>query len=146
EARVVDPRLVGQGLHPRARGQRRPRFVERDVPVGADAQDLQVDPARLGDLLLIPRRGGRQVLGGTVGTVDGCLGEVHAGRDLGVDDVAVALRMVAAMPTYSSSMNACAWAKDSPCLSWRPASSSAIRRARETVGSPRIRPAAGPSR
>src|SRR5699024_7119099 len=66
----------------------------RDVPIGADAQDLQVDPARLGDLLLVPRRGGRQVLGGTVGTVDGLLGEVHASRDLRVDDIAVALRVV----------------------------------------------------
>ena len=64
------------------------------MPIGADAQDLQVDPARLGDLLLVPRRGGRQVLGGTVGTVDGRLGEVHASRDLRVDDVAVAFRMV----------------------------------------------------
>ena len=48
----------------------------------------------MGLIGLAPRVGARQVLGGTVGTVDGRLGEVHASRDLRVDDVAVAFRMV----------------------------------------------------
>ena len=64
------------------------------MTVAADPEDLQVDPARLGDLSLIVRRGGRQVIGRSVGSVDGPLGEVDAGGDLGVDDVAIALRMI----------------------------------------------------
>ena len=39
----------------RSRLERGPRLVEPDVAVGADAEDLQVDPTCRGDLPLVPR-------------------------------------------------------------------------------------------
>ncbi len=46
EARVVLAGLLGEGLHPRERGERGAGLVEADVAVGADAEELQVDAAR----------------------------------------------------------------------------------------------------
>ena len=64
------------------------------MPVGADSEDLQVDPAGIPDGLVIGRTGGRDIGGQAVGSLDrpGC--EIHPGDEHGVDDVAVALRMV----------------------------------------------------
>ena len=96
EPGVVLARLPGQRLDPGARRERRARLVERDVPVGADPEDLQVDPADRGDRLLVGRAGRHEVVGQPVGTLHGAGGEVDAGRDLLLDDVAVALGVVGA--------------------------------------------------
>ena len=57
EPGVVGSRLQGEGLHTRQGGQRRRRFVEADVAVAAHPKQLQIDPARGPDRLLVfPRR------------------------------------------------------------------------------------------
>src|SRR2546430_15837266 len=76
EPGVVVDRLFRQRLEPGARAERAPRLVERDMPVRADAQDLQVDPAALPNALLVPLAEGRVIAGGARGAVDGVSGEV----------------------------------------------------------------------
>ena len=74
--------------------ERRARLVERDVPVGADAEDLQVDAAGVGDARLVRRArrpaGPRQA----VRALHRPGREVDAGRELLLDDVAVPLGVV----------------------------------------------------
>jgi hypothetical protein len=67
EPRVVAPGLLVQGLDPGGRGERRAGLVERQVAVAADAEDLEVDAAGLGELRLVGGTGGRHV--GRVGAV-----------------------------------------------------------------------------
>jgi hypothetical protein len=67
KAGVVGAGLLGQRLEAGARGQRRPRLVEADVPLGTDDQQLQVDTAGGPDGLLVGGAGGRQVVGVHVG-------------------------------------------------------------------------------
>ena len=45
KARVRDDRILGQRFDARPRVQRRKRFVEREVSVGADAAHEQIDAA-----------------------------------------------------------------------------------------------------
>ena len=89
EPGVVRPGAAGEGLEPGARGQRRPRLVERHVAVGADPEQLQVDAPGGGDRDLVggARRG--QVLGEAVGPVHVGGSQVDPGDQLAVDDVAV---------------------------------------------------------
>ena len=61
EPRVVVDRLLGQGLEPRARAQGAGGLVEGDMPIRADAEDLQVDPAAIRDAFLVPLAKGRIV-------------------------------------------------------------------------------------
>src|SRR5699024_2218644 len=49
EARVVFARLPRERLDPSARGEGGSRLVESDVAIGADAQQLHVDAARVAD-------------------------------------------------------------------------------------------------
>ncbi len=94
EAGVVDPGLPGQRLDPGSGGQRGPRLVERDVPVGADPEDLQVDAARFADRVLVRRAGGRDVGGQAVGALDGAGSEVDPGHEHLVDDGPIPLGVV----------------------------------------------------
>ena len=50
--------------------QRRRRLVEADVAVGANAEDLQVDSARVGNLLLVARAFGFGIGGSAVEEMD----------------------------------------------------------------------------
>src|ERR1700729_3042144 len=78
EPGVVLARLRGEGLDPGAAGQRRPRLVEGEVAVGADAEELQVDTpgGRDQGLVALPRR--RQSAGTGVGAVDVVGADVQA--------------------------------------------------------------------
>src|SRR5690606_6072599 len=93
-ARVVLARLAGQRGDVRARAEGRAWFVERDVPVRPNAEDLQVDSARGSDHLLV--RGARrlEILGEPVRAMHPLGVEIHARDELTVDDVAVALGML----------------------------------------------------
>src|SRR6188472_4572317 len=55
EASVVPAGLTGQCFDPGTGGERRAGFVERDVPVGADAQNLKINTSRFGDGFLVRR-------------------------------------------------------------------------------------------
>lgn len=57
EAGVVFACLLGECFDARARRERRARFVESDMPVGSDAQDLHVDAARRLDCRVVLRAG-----------------------------------------------------------------------------------------
>ena len=94
EAGVVDPRLPGQRLDTGSRGQRGPRLVERDVPVGADPEDLQIDAARCADRVLVRRTCCRDVGGQAIGALDCAGSEVDPGHEHVVDHVPVPLRMI----------------------------------------------------
>jgi hypothetical protein len=74
-----------------ARG--RTRFIEGDVAVGADAQDLQVHPTGGADGVLVALAGGGNVGRQAVGALDGPGLEVHPRGELLVDDVGVPLRV-----------------------------------------------------
>ena len=93
EARVVGAGLLGERLDPGARRERRAGLVEPDVPGAADAEHLQVDAARRGDVALValPRALGRPAV---------VARHAHERRveperfdDLAGDDGAVALRV-----------------------------------------------------
>jgi len=53
EARVCEYRVVSERLHARARRERGPGLVERDVTVFADTPEEELDAARRLDLLLV---------------------------------------------------------------------------------------------
>src|SRR5207249_3503326 len=93
EPRVVIDGLFGQRLEPRARAQRARRLVEGDVAVGADAQDLQVDPAAFRDTLLVPFAEGGVVTGRPGGNIDVLPRDVHVLEEVLVHEVVVALRV-----------------------------------------------------
>ena len=94
EPRVRQNRVVCEGLDPRARRERGAGLVERDVAVRADAEDLHVHAAGVRDGRLVRRARRRDVLGEAVGAVHVRRVDVDAGRELLLDDVAVALRVV----------------------------------------------------
>ena len=52
-AGVVADGFAGQRLQSRAAAEGRAGFVEGDMPVAADAEDLQINPAGILDLLLV---------------------------------------------------------------------------------------------
>ena len=85
EAGVVGTCRGGQRLDARPRPQRRAGLVEADVTVGADAEQLHVDTAELGEQRLVPRTGVGQIVGVHIGAVDVVSREVDV-----VDEVLVA--------------------------------------------------------
>src|SRR5262249_48220356 len=87
EPGVVPPGLPGQRLDPRPRSQRRTWLVERDVTVGAYAEDLKIDAACAADRVLVGRARGRDVDGQAVGPIYRAGSEVDPGDEHLVDDV-----------------------------------------------------------
>ncbi len=61
EAGVVGTGVVGEGFEPGSRSERRGRFVEADVAVAADPQQLQIDSSGLGDQRFVPLRRSGQI-------------------------------------------------------------------------------------
>ena len=55
EAGVILDRLRGEGNHARTRSERRTRLVERNVTIGTDSENLNVNAAGLLDLSLVRR-------------------------------------------------------------------------------------------
>jgi len=64
---IVAPGLFGEDLDPRARGQRSGGFVESDVPIAAQTEELQVDTSGGGDAPLVEPALGLQVCRDSVG-------------------------------------------------------------------------------
>lgn len=99
-ARVVGARSRGEPLDAGARGQGRPGFVEAEVAVRPDPEDLHVDAAGIDDLLFVvvgpPREPccGSGGFRGPVGDVESVRGQPDDGADLAFQDAAVGLRMV----------------------------------------------------
>ena len=81
-------------------------------------------PAGLGDRVLVGRARRSEVVCEAVGPVDRARGEVHPLGDLVLDHVPVALGVLRGRPTYSSSVNALARAKDRPSSTCSRTSSS----------------------
>src|SRR5438552_2164394 len=94
EARVVIDGLLGERLESGARAQRARRLIEGDVAVGADAQDLQVDPAAFRDTLLVPFAEGGVVAGRPGGNIDVLPRDVHLPEEVLIHEVVVALWMI----------------------------------------------------
>src|SRR6185437_4245198 len=94
EPRIVVDGLLGQRLEPCARAERARRLVEGDVAVGADAQDLEVDPAALRDALLVPLAEGWVVAGRPRGNIDVVSGNVYVLEEVLVHEIVVALRVI----------------------------------------------------
>ena len=93
EAGIVAAGLSRERLQAGARRQRRSRLVEGDVPVAADAEDLEVDPPGLRDRRLVGGTSGDEVGSVARGPVDASRVEVDARRELALDHGAVGLRM-----------------------------------------------------
>src|SRR5262249_27530195 len=70
------------------------RLVERDVTVGPDPENLQVDAACRADRALIRLARRRDVGGKAVGAFDRAGNEIHPGHEYLVDDGAIALRVI----------------------------------------------------
>jgi hypothetical protein len=87
----VGPGLLGESLDAGARRKGRTRLVEAHVSVGADTQELQIDPACLGDRGFVRRARRRDVLGETVRPVESTGDEVHPPGHLVLDHVPIAL-------------------------------------------------------
>ena len=98
ESGVVEAGLRGQRLQPRSRRQRRARLVEPDVPVAADAEQLQVDPAGVADRRLVGGAGAGKVGRPTVRPVHPPRIEVDAAGELPLDHRPVRLRVVGGQP------------------------------------------------
>src|SRR6266536_1007934 len=98
EPGVVVDRLFGQRLEPRARAERAPRLVERDVAVGADAQDLQIDAAAFRDAPLVPLAEGGIIAGRARRDVDVVRGNVHVLEEVLVHEVVIALGVIRGQP------------------------------------------------
>ncbi len=77
----------------RPRGQHRPRLVETDVAVGADAEDLDVDAARVRDRLFVARALAIRIGGRAVQKVDLIGAKIHAAEQVLVHEPAVAARV-----------------------------------------------------
>ena len=105
EAGVVAHGFGGQRLEPRAAAQRRARLVEGDVAVAADAQHLQVDAAFVGDHPFVLLAIGLEIQSPAVGHVRVARVDVDVIEQVLLHEVAIALRMRAARPTYSSRLN-----------------------------------------
>ncbi len=83
EARVVHAGLLRERLDAGAGGQGGARLVEADVPVRADPQQLEVDPAGFRQRPVVGLAGADEVLGGAVGAHEGGLRQSE-----GLDDLA----------------------------------------------------------
>ncbi len=75
-----------------------PRLVETDVPVGADAENLHVDPARVRDRTLVARALFRRIARGTVQEMNPLGREVHAVEEVRVHEGAKAAGVVGRDP------------------------------------------------
>src|SRR5216684_3365939 len=64
------------------------------MPIGADAEDLQVDPAAIRDALLIPGAEGRIVARCPGWNVDVVRRDVHMPKKMLVHEVVIALRVI----------------------------------------------------
>ena len=93
EARVVGPRLLGECLDARAGGEGRARFVETDVTVGADPQDLQGDATGIHDRCLVNLAGVRDPVEAPIGNPDARRIQPQWLDHLARDDRPVALRV-----------------------------------------------------
>ncbi len=71
-----------------------PGSLNRDVPVGADPEDLQIDAARFADRVLVRRACCRDVGGQAVGALDRAGSEVDPGHEHLVDHLPIPLRMI----------------------------------------------------
>ena len=74
-------------------------LVESDVPVGSDAEDLQVAVAGCRHLRLVVAAGGLKVLAQRVRTVEGTGAHVDAGTQIGLHEGGIALRVPAGRPS-----------------------------------------------
>src|SRR5699024_4993243 len=80
------------------RGEGGAGFVESNVPIGADSQDLQVHAASLRNLRFVPGAGLADVAREPVGRVHRVIREVDVRGEFGSDHVRVRLRVVAGKP------------------------------------------------
>ena len=96
EARVVRAGAVGQALHAGPGAQRRSGFVEPEMAVRADPEDLHVDSAELRDVLLVGGGSRRQVSSsgpGAVGHGEPIDARPTTSAHLALEDRAVGLRV-----------------------------------------------------
>ncbi|MCO5561366.1 hypothetical protein L7F22_014987 [Adiantum nelumboides] len=93
EAGVVGAGPLGQRRDPGARVERRAGLVEPDVPVAADAEDLQVHRAARGEQPFVVRRCPGRVRAGAVRGVHRGRVDVEVVGELAADDLAVGLRV-----------------------------------------------------
>ena len=93
EAGVVPAGLLVELAQVRARVEGAAGLVEPDVPVGADAEDLQVAVSGRGHLRLVVPAGGLEVLAQRVRAVEGAGAHVDAGAQVGLHEGGVALRV-----------------------------------------------------
>ena len=90
EARIVAAGLLGEHIDVGARGEGATGFIEADVSVCADSEDLEVNAASVADCLVVVCCGLIVVTGPDVGAVRGSLGEIYAVNKETVDEVRVA--------------------------------------------------------
>ena len=95
EARVVAAGLLGEDAHVGARGQGAAGLVEADVAVASDAEDLDVNAAVGLDGLVVGGGAGVEIIAPAVGAVRRALGHVDQVDEVAVDEVRVALVVVA---------------------------------------------------
>src|SRR5215218_6204232 len=93
ESSVVSASLAGQRLDTSSGGQRGAGLVERDMPVRADSQDLEIDTAGVGYGLLVRLTCTDQVRGQSVRSEDMRRIDIDLVDELTSDDVPIALRM-----------------------------------------------------
>ena len=98
--------------------------LNADVAVGADAEQLQVDAARRGDVRLVRVAGREQVGRVDVGAAHRVGGEVDLAGQLALDDGAIALRMAGRQADVLVQQEAAgARAKETSPRRWRSMSS-----------------------
>src|SRR4051794_7154419 len=78
----------------RARDEVRPRLVEADVAVRAEAENLQVDAARPLDGPLVLRAFGREIAGRSVQEMDAARRHVDAAEEMRLHERAIAGRIM----------------------------------------------------
>lgn len=94
KAGVVLPGAGGEGFDAGAGGEGGCRFVEADVAVAADAEELKVDAAGGGDFILVIAAECFGIRRHAIGDVDVCLIDVHMPKEIFVHECVVGLRMV----------------------------------------------------
>src|SRR5829696_1994369 len=94
ESSVVPAGLAGPGLDPRAGDERGARFVECDMPVGADPQNLEVNAAGVRNGPFVHLARSHQVRGQSVGPRHPSRIDIDLVNELVSDDAEVPLRMV----------------------------------------------------
>ncbi len=91
ETRIVLNRLLGQDLRMRPASQGAAGFVEGDVPIRADTEQLNINASGGGDGILVCLAGGCDVLGETIGDVRPRLVDVDVVEELRLHEVVIAL-------------------------------------------------------